>query len=344
MWARARDTVRATLLAIQKCSTVSREVLGIDNPYPYREPMPLMDIMGIVPAMCFLEASRQPGRTGRFVQWDTARKVTAAFSNLFQSGRDSLGAQVASKDARKLRITQCPTKSEFYERFHRGSRLRMGVERRQNYAMTSAILLALLETLEEAWQYSEVGSKERGDIEDTAVYASLTYVAGLRGEEVVMLSLKGLLRFWDEGLQHPTPHTMLAMEGHWKGEEGYRWHMIPIADVTRSEVPHRVWQERGVLTRLSRGWRGGWYFSRRDRTQARMSEYDPAFKQWLSVSTYGELRQSNTCVRSRNEETAGRRGFLRLTRESPGFMLDWIATPNIISIRNSSMGSNAVAI
>ena len=188
----------------------------------------------------------------------------------------------ASKDSRKLRITLCPTKSEFFERFHAGSRYRRGINRRQDYALMPQTLLGMLEMMEESWEASEVPS-EREAIEDVAIYAILTYVAGLRGEEVPLLDFRGMREFWNETKNAEVPHIMLTLRGRFKGEEGWKWHMLPIADVTKSRIPHRRWITRGMESRARKGWQGGWFFCRKGRMQGRMSDYDASFKQWLVV-------------------------------------------------------------
>ena len=280
MWARSSATVAKTMRVLSRNQVVATNLFGLANPFPFRHPFPLQDDFGIVPAILFLEESRRPGRNTAPVQWDTARGLTSAMTNLYSSGRDSLGAQVASKDSRKLRITLCPTKSEFFERFHAGSRYRRGINRRQDYALMPHILLGLLAIMEETWQASEEAA-EKEAIEDVAIFAILTYVAGLRGEEVPLLDFHGLCQFWEETKGADTPHVILTLRGRFKGEEGWKWHMLPIADVTKSGIPHRRWIGRGMASRKRKGWNGGWFFSRRGRIQARMADYDPAFKQWL---------------------------------------------------------------
>ena len=63
---------------------------------------------------------------------------------------------------------------------------------------------------------------------------------GLRGEEVTLLSLRGLLEFWNEAKYHKTPHTMLMLIVCFKGEIGYISHSLPIADHTQSVIPTRI--------------------------------------------------------------------------------------------------------
>jgi hypothetical protein len=67
---------------------------------------------------------------------------------------------------------------------------------------------------------------------------------GLRGEEVPLISMKGLLTFWDESRMEGDSHVMLTLKGCFKGEVDERWHIVPICDKTRLGIPFRLWMER----------------------------------------------------------------------------------------------------
>ena len=67
--------------------------------------------------------------------------------------------------------------------------------------------------------------------------------AGLRGEEVPLISLDGLLTFWDESRMDEDSHVMLTLKGRFKGEVDERWHLVPISDATRLGLPFRKWME-----------------------------------------------------------------------------------------------------
>ena len=88
---------------------------------------------------------------------------------MFRSGVDSLGGFVAIGDKNTVRVSKCPTRSEFYERFHKGSRYRMGMDTKQDYALTSDSLRALLRLLDEVWEAAE-SDEERHFTEDLAIF------------------------------------------------------------------------------------------------------------------------------------------------------------------------------
>ncbi len=66
--------------------------------------------------------------------------------------------------------------------------------------------------------------------------------AGLRGKEVPLVSLEGLLKFWTEiraGLEEER-YMMMTLSGRFKGEVNSRWHMVPISDRTHSNILFRL--------------------------------------------------------------------------------------------------------
>lgn len=282
-WAREPSTVRGVLNTLRRDQRTAKDIFGIAHPFPYRPAFPLADTQGLLAACCFLIGTKRKGINAATIQWDSARSTTTAISNLFRSGPDCLGGVVASKDRNKLRITADGTKSEMYERFHRGAKLRMRWTRNQDYALTSESVAALLALLETEWERTDQ-AQERMKLEDLAVYVLCTFAAGLRGEEVPLLSLLGMRKFYAQSRAARTPHVALALQGRFKGEEGDRWHMIPIADNTRTGLPVRLWFNLGMKRRELLGWRGGWYFcAPGSRRRAKMSDYDLDFKMWMCL-------------------------------------------------------------
>ena len=70
--------------------------------------------------------------------------------------------------------------------------------------------------------------------------------AGLRGEEVSLMSMEGLLTFWKVSMEAEDRHIMLALKGRFKGEVDERWNLVPVSDFTRSGLPFRLWIERAL--------------------------------------------------------------------------------------------------
>ena len=56
---------------------------------------------------------------------------------------------------------------------------------------------------------------------------------GLRGDEVFLASLEGMLKLLeDTRLRRNQFHVMVTLKGRFKGEMGEKWHMLPLVDVT----------------------------------------------------------------------------------------------------------------
>ena len=194
IWAREPSTYRSTLATLRRDYDAAYDLVGLREPVPKRGPFPLADPFGMTASVMVLLSSLRQGRRGQHIQWDTARTTTSAYSNAWMSGLDTLGATVAAREDRKLMITSCPTRADFCERFQRGCKLRMGSEKKQNYGLSSAQVLDLTVEMEGQWQAAASDERRRTEIEDVAVFMLVSFLAGLRGEEVPLLSLEGMLK------------------------------------------------------------------------------------------------------------------------------------------------------
>ena len=151
-----------------------------------------------------------------------------------------------------------PTTGEWYSRLTRGMNLRTGVARYHNEALTLMIILALDDTLEKECHGSTHDSY-REAIEEFMSFVLISFGAGLRGEEIPLVSMKGLLHFWDETRADPDPFIMVTLFGRFKGGSRHRWHCLPICDRHRSGIPFRKWigrllHRRVMVRKRSEGW------------------------------------------------------------------------------------------
>jgi hypothetical protein len=71
--------------------------------------------------------------------------------------------------------------------------------------------------------------EERKKLEELMCFIILSFEAVLREEKVSLVSLKGMLDFWEEATTAPIPHIMVAFKGRFKGETGHRYHFVLIA-------------------------------------------------------------------------------------------------------------------
>ncbi len=70
----------------------------------------------------------------------------------------------------------------------------------------------------------------------------IAFGAGLRGKEVPLVALEGLLHFWQETREGAANerYMMMTLSGRFKGEVDSRWHLVPIGDKTHSSIPFRL--------------------------------------------------------------------------------------------------------
>jgi hypothetical protein len=119
----------------------------------------------------------------------------------------------------------------------------------------------------------------RIEVEDTVCFMLLGFGAGLRGEEVPLVSLEGLLTFWTETREEEEKYMMITLKGRFKGEVDERWHIVPICDETRSGIPFRLWMERIMYRRIKlQGRTLGWLFEEKPGQRAKFGRYQNYFR------------------------------------------------------------------
>jgi hypothetical protein len=90
---------------------------------------------------------------------------------------------VVGLDQKKQYVSTGHTFRKWFARCMRGARLRMGVVRRQNKALTSMLVLGVCAEAERVWVQARSDSK-RMEMEDTVCFMLIAFGAGLRGKEV----------------------------------------------------------------------------------------------------------------------------------------------------------------
>ncbi len=199
MWAREPDTVTSNWSRSKRDFEMALNHLSLDH----RTLLPVLgnplveDRVGLSVAMTTVLASLQPGENMATVQFDTIRKTQTWYANAYDAGENFSCDTVVGLDQKKQYVSTGHTFGKWFARFMRGARLRMGVVRRQNEALTSKLVLGICSKAERIWS-SACSDFKRMEMEDTVCFMLIAFGAGLRGEEVPLVSLEGLLYFWEE--------------------------------------------------------------------------------------------------------------------------------------------------
>ena len=95
------------------------------------------------------------------------------------------------------------------------------------------------------------GTKEKGDrkrISELGLYIHALFSAGLWGNELLNLSLTGLLAHNDEDVE--MNYVMLTLLANFKGETGLNYYLIHIVGVTHTEINN--WYSMNELMSIKR--------------------------------------------------------------------------------------------
>ena len=111
--------------------------------------------------------------------------------------------------------------------------------RRQNEALTSKLVLRIrmCSVAEGEWRAAQNPARQI-DVEDTVCFMLLGFGARLRGEEVPLVNLEGLLMFWMETREEEDRYMMITLQGRFKGEVDQRWHIVPICGPALAHCAH----------------------------------------------------------------------------------------------------------
>jgi hypothetical protein len=156
--------------------------------------------------------SQRPGRHEALVKHSVARKARTAALNIWRvSALGSAGAMAWRVDGKKRVVSSSgPLKSEWYERFAKGIKNRLGKRTRQDAAISPPVMSELMCRFEEDFRsligdaagkqdwskLDEAARKELRETIDAACFCLLSHLAGLRGFEVprvVLTYLRELL-------------------------------------------------------------------------------------------------------------------------------------------------------
>jgi hypothetical protein len=306
-WARESSTVKSNLdRTIADYRDVTYHFNIGEGFLPMMGNPTLEDRVGMRVALATLSASLRKGKYTRNVQFDTVRQTRSWFANIFEAVTNPV------EEEESIVISALsPTKRLWFIRFMRGVKLRMGVVRVQNEALTSNQVLGLMELIYEEWTEAEEGP-QREALEELGCFVLIGFGVGLRGEEVPLVSLEGLLYFWEETGADSQPYTMITLFGRFKAETGYRWHCLPLCENGRSGIPFRSWIGTLLARRVSQGREKGYLFAKGDGSKSSIKDYDDEFKRLMGrlYEAHPELFSRGTVLEWYSLRRSLRRGAI----------------------------------
>ena len=203
------------------------------------------------PAIAMLHASTHAGKHCEKVQHASARRTRTVFNHVWNASSNYVGtAKPGVAQSKGEFASGSPTDEDWWFRFNKGMRLRMGETRVQDEPLTSGMVVGLGRMCDAEYRRPGITKEEREALEELMCYVLLGFGAGLRGEEVPLVSLEGLVHFWHETEEEDDPYIMVTLRGRFKGETGLRWHCLPISDRTASGIRHRKWVGKLVRWRV----------------------------------------------------------------------------------------------
>jgi hypothetical protein len=109
----------------------------------------------------------------------------------------------------------------------------------------------------------------------SALFCIVSFFFALRGEEVPMMSLSGIIKHLTESMNHPRyPHVTVALLGSFKNERSERYHLMPIVLNTATGLEPGKWVQRMVRWYQDQGVEAVWVFRNKENERAKASNYE----------------------------------------------------------------------
>jgi len=97
----------------------------------------------------------------------------------------------------------------------------MGEFRRQDEALTVEQMMVRFDIAENRWR-NFMCEDENKDIELVMTFMMIGFCISLRGEEVLLVDIDGMLEMWEESKAHTTHCMIITLKGMFKGEGNLR--------------------------------------------------------------------------------------------------------------------------
>jgi hypothetical protein len=243
-WSRSPGTINNTRTGIKRMQVINENVFGLPDLLPNMGPHSLSDEWGMGLAIVMLEKSLDKGKYRETVQFETVRKLRAAYSNVWGASKHAMTQGVMARDVMKIFVTNCPSHCLWFERFIKGMHCRMGGERRPDVALSREVMLLLMEFANMDYG-SSIIEERRKFIARAALFYLSTFLGGLRGEEVPRVVRKYFILLNKESRVHIIPHCVLPLYGRFKGEGGLsRCFVLRMSCKTKHGFDMACWVDR----------------------------------------------------------------------------------------------------
>ncbi len=249
LWGRETATVNSTYRAAKQTIKTLAQV-SVIPPFPPLGPFPVDDRFGYTMAIAMVLKSREAGRYADYQQYETIRKLRAGFSNIYQASLPAVDhLKIMGGDKAKQFLTDCPTNSLWFERLSRGCLSRMGQIVKQDRAVSLPLMHALCSLLEEEWKNSET-LPQRSLIASVGALAVTCFCGSFRGPEMFLIDLFGLAKYLEsDRFAGGREFVIIPLLGRFKNEIGDQYHLTPLAAITKSGLPVKLWLKRLVEVR-----------------------------------------------------------------------------------------------
>ena len=243
-WGRSPSTVKSNRSNLKRLVTIAQDDYGMKQPLPEMGPHELNDSWGMGLAITLLRKSLDKGVHGPNVQFETARRLRSAYSNLWGASRHALTLGVLAKDTTKIFVTKCPGYCLWFERFIRGMHSRMGDIRKPDAAISSLVMHAVMDRVDADF-FDADSAIEKRYLARSGLYFLSGYLGSLRGEEIPRLVLKYFLELNEESLNSRTPHCVLPLYGNFKNDGGIaRCYLFRIVSHSKTGFDMEKWVRR----------------------------------------------------------------------------------------------------
>jgi len=249
--------------------------------------------MGLAVEMEYYGATTK-GRIANHIQWDSMRKPHGPPTlSVGRPRPEELRKATLLAMEGKASFTSCPSQSDWFSHFCLGAESRIGFTSEANKPLHIRIVVKVLNMIKE--EASRQHTSVANELHKVGAAVAEAQVGSLRGPEVFMLDLASIRKHimlgksgvmpdkpLDLGVDlFDAPHVLLAFVGKFKGENGVREHLVPVASESISSVDIRWWIEKLIEVRESERHISGPAFGRADGSIAPMAEYDDALHTFL---------------------------------------------------------------